>query len=64
VREAAAADADFFAQVEAAFALWEMQVRERKFVDALLTAKGLVRDFPDNAELARFIERHDSTARR
>lgn len=64
VREAARTEADFFVQVEAAFSLWDMQVRERNLVDAVATARLLSRDFPDNQELARFIERHDATARR
>lgn len=64
VREAAQAAADFFAQVEATFALWEMQIRERNVLDALATAKTLARDFPDNRELTRFIERHDQSSAR
>ena len=56
VREAAAADAEFFAQAEADFALWDMQVREKKLVDAVATARDLIRDFPENEELSRFLE--------
>jgi hypothetical protein len=55
------AEADFFDLVEAQFALWDMQIRERNFTDALLTARALARDFPDNQELTRFIARHGST---
>ena len=60
IREAATAEADFFAQTEAQFGLWDMQIRERNFTDALTTARALARDFPDNQELSRFIARHGS----
>lgn len=56
VRDAAKADADFFARAEAAFALWDMQVRERQVADAVESARRLSRDFPDNQELRRFLE--------
>ena len=58
VREAAAAEADFFSQVEADFALWDMQVREKDFPGAVVTARELSRDFPDNPELTRFVVAH------
>lgn len=64
VREATRLEADFFVQAEAGFALWDMQVRERKLIEAVATARELARDFPDNQELTRFIERHDPTAHR
>ncbi|MGH9328943.1 MAG: hypothetical protein ACRD09_00745 [Vicinamibacterales bacterium] len=64
VREAANADADFFTQAEAAFALWNMQVRERNFTEALTTARSLSSEFPENQDLARFITRHESVATR
>lgn len=64
VREAARLEADFFVQAEAGFALWDMQVRERSLIEAVATAKELARDFPDNQELTRFIERNDPTAQR
>jgi hypothetical protein len=60
VHEAANDEADFFEQTEAQFALWDMQIRERNFTDALSTARALARDFPDNQELSRFIARHGS----
>ena len=60
VYDAANDEGDFFAQTEAQFALWDMQIRERKFTDALSTAQALARDFPDNQELTRFIARHGS----
>jgi hypothetical protein len=58
IREASEADSDFFAQTEARFALWDIQVRERNFVAALGPARLLARDFPANRELARFLESH------
>lgn len=57
-REAAATAADFFTSAEARFALWEMQFREKKFVEAVETARGLARDFPGNRDLATFLETH------
>lgn len=56
VEQAAKTDADFFSQVEATFALWDMQMRERNLTAAVVTAQSLVRDFPDNHELTRFLQ--------
>jgi len=56
VREAAQAEADFFTTVEARFALWEMLGREKQVADAVIIARELARDFPDNRELVRFLE--------
>jgi hypothetical protein len=58
IREAAGAEADFFTRTEACFALWDIQVRERDTSGALATATALIRDFPENEELKRFIEAH------
>ena len=58
VREAAAADVDLFVRAEAGFALWDMQVREQKIADALVTARGLAGDFPANPELRTFLGAH------
>ena len=58
IREAAGAEADFFTRTEARFALWDMQVRERDTPGAIATADLLIRDFPDNQELRRFIGIH------
>ena len=58
VREAASGVGDFFERTEAAFALWDMQVRERELVEAVATAQQLARDFPDNRELTRFLNAH------
>jgi tetratricopeptide (TPR) repeat protein len=60
VREAANADAEFFVNVEARFALWDMQVRERNLDEAIDTARTLARDFPDNSELSRFLDANEN----
>jgi hypothetical protein len=60
VQEAARSAIEPFVQAEARFGLWDMQVRERNMADAVVTARALVRDFPDNEELAKFIATHDS----
>jgi hypothetical protein len=59
MRAAAAAETDFFVHVEAMFALWDLHVRERNPGAALEVARALARDFPDNRELAIFLERHE-----
>lgn len=57
VREAAASDeADYYAHVEAEFALWEMLVRERDLLQATEVARRLSNDFPDNKDIAAFLE--------
>jgi hypothetical protein len=53
---------EFFDQVEANFALWDMQVREREFPGAVATARMLARDFPENGELRKFLAIHDPTS--
>nr|AHZ45552.1 TPR repeat-containing protein [uncultured bacterium] len=58
VRQAAEAEADFFTRAEARFALWDMQVRERDLQQAVVTARALSRDFPDNQELNTFLKAH------
>ena len=64
LHDAAHAEGDFFDQVEAQFALWDMQIRERNFTEALATARVLARDFPDNRELSRFIARQHQAGTR
>jgi hypothetical protein len=64
VQQAASASADFFSQAEAAFALWDMQVREKNLTAAVTTARALARDFPDNHEIAKFLENSEPNARR
>jgi len=60
VREAAErGGGEFFDQVEAMFALWDMQVREREVAGAVATARTLARDFPENRELRTFLTIHD-----
>ncbi len=56
MREAAAVDGEVFTKAEAGFGLWDMQVREKNFAGALDTARELAAAFPNNAELARFID--------
>jgi hypothetical protein len=34
-------------------------VRERNLADAIVTARLLARDFPDNRELTKFLHAHD-----
>lgn len=56
--EAAQADTERFVKAEAMFALWDMQAREENFTEAVVTARALSHDFPENRELVRFIARH------
>jgi tetratricopeptide (TPR) repeat protein len=59
MREAAAAsNEDFFTSAEARFALWDVQVREKNFGEALVTARQLAVNFPRNVELTKFIDKH------
>jgi hypothetical protein len=60
MREAASGDGDFYAKAEAVFALWDVQTREKQMADAVVTARRLACDFPDNEELRRFLETHDN----
>jgi hypothetical protein len=60
VREAAAEDTDFFIHAEAAFALWDLQKREKNVAGAVVTARDLARDFPENHEIAAFLVRYTS----
>ena len=55
MREAAAMKGDRFAEDEASFGLWEMLMGEQMTADALTVARELVRRFPENEELQRFI---------
>ncbi len=58
IRDAAQMESDFFSHVEAEFALWDMEVRERDMTSATDVARRLAHDFPDNHELATFLEAH------
>ena len=64
VRDAANAESDFYVQAEAEFALWDLHVRERRLAEAVPIARSLAQDFPDNRELAKFLETHDPGWRR
>ena len=55
MREAAAAPGDFYSEVEAEFALWEMLVRDGRRDEAVPVARELLVRFPENEELAKFI---------
>lgn len=63
MRDAAGADADFFVRAEAAFGLWEMEVRERNMLEAIAVARSLARDFPENRELSAFLATHSLLSR-
>jgi hypothetical protein len=64
VREAAQMKSDFFSHAEAEFALWDMQVRERDITQATEVARRLAHDFPDNPEVAAFLDAREASARR
>jgi len=55
MRSAAATPGDFYSEVEADFALWEMLVREGKRAEAVPIAKDLLAKFPENEDLAKFV---------
>jgi len=64
VREAAHIESDFFTHAEAEFALWNMQVREHDITEATEVARRLAHDFPDNRELATFLEAREARSQR
>jgi hypothetical protein len=59
VEQAAKGDAPPYVSAEARFAVWDMRAREQNFAEAVVTARALLQDFPDNRQLARFIARHE-----
>ena len=59
VRDVSRADAPPFVHAEARFALWDMQIREKKLPDAVATARVLSREFPENREVTKFLSAHD-----
>jgi len=59
VHEAALTPGPPYVQAEAMFALWDMQVREENLEDAIVTARALSHDFPDNPDLAKFLSTYD-----
>lgn len=64
VRDAAHIESDFFSHAEAGFALWDMRVREHDMTQATESARGLALDFPDNREIAAFLETRKANASR
>jgi hypothetical protein len=64
VRAAALVNSDFFTHTEAEFALWDMQVREKDMTHATESARRLARSFPDNREVAAFLEARVAGPRR
>jgi hypothetical protein len=56
MREAARIPSDFFTHAEAEFALWNLHVRERDMAAATEVARRLASDFPDNREVAAFLD--------
>jgi hypothetical protein len=64
VRAAVNLPSDFFTHAEAKFALWDMQVRERNLRGAAEAGRELADDFPDNREVAAFLETREARGRR
>jgi hypothetical protein len=64
VRAAVNIPSDFFTHAEAKFALWDMQVRERDLRGAAEAGRELADDFPDNREVAAFLETREARAGR
>ena len=64
VRAAAMIESDFFTHTEAEFALWDMQIRERDMARAIEVARRLAHEFPENPEIAAFLEARTSELRR
>jgi len=56
MREAAQMDATHFTHVEAEFALWDIEVRERDMPRATEAARRLSLVFPENRKVAAFLE--------
>jgi tetratricopeptide (TPR) repeat protein len=48
--------ADRYARAEARFALWEMLAREKRRPEAVAVARLLLAEFPENRELAKFVD--------
>jgi hypothetical protein len=58
---ATAIESPFYAHAEAEFALWDIQVRERDLAGATEVARRLARNFPENREVASFLEARQTT---
>lgn len=56
LHQVAADDADFFSHAEAEFSLWDILVREKRFAEASDVAERLALRFPDNREVATFLQ--------
>lgn len=61
---ATAIESPFYTHAEAEFALWDIRVRERDLAGATEVARRLARDFPENREVARFLEARQATTPR
>jgi hypothetical protein len=59
VEQAAQADAPTYVRAEARFAVWDMRAREKNFAEAVVMARALLQDFPENPQLVKFIARHE-----
>jgi hypothetical protein len=57
-------EANFFAHAEAEFALWDIHVRGRHLAEATEVARRLAHDFPDNREVAAFLEAREASSQR
>ncbi len=64
MHEAADNHDDFYDGAEALFGLWDMQVREKDFSGALVTASRLAAIFPRNPDVTKFIVAHGPVAAR
>jgi hypothetical protein len=63
MQDAANANGEFYDRAEAMFGWWEMQVREGNVDAALVAARRLASQFPENRGVARFIDQHPATTR-
>lgn len=63
MHDAVSVEDDFYANAEALFGLWDMQIREKNHQGALVTARRIAVVFPRNPEVARFIDATERTAR-
>jgi hypothetical protein len=61
MQEATDVQDDFYANAEALFGLWDMQVREKNFTAAMVPARRLAELFPENADVAKFIAVRSAT---
>ena len=57
---AASVVTDPFEHAEAEFALWEMLVREKRIAEATAVAVRLLKGFPDNQDLQKFMKKDDA----